>query len=1207
MRVARIKPTFTIAVTELVTMVLRPESLRLAVDVIAQSGVERQSRHVDASQPLHPHVLGTTAGERRRTMPGDSRSALRPRYGMLMPAVVATLTALAAFSPARATARSDTEGLLRIVSPTQSQGVFSGGASVELIVRRGAHLRVLVDRRNVTGALNLHRVRRRTNHLTVRGWLPQRLLRGGSQAVVFTASARDGRRSDSDSVLIQRVKRDRNFMSLRLKLGGSRSPADAIVRTRTHRIWLRVILNGRRIDRVSVSHRIGVRELRLTRTGGLRPGRNVLTVRANNSRGIGDIERRVFTISRRAVIPGVRALRQVRVGVPIRLDAGPTFAPRSAGRLAYRWSFVSRPRDSHAKIRGATRRVASFLPDRPGHYSVRLLASPNGRKGAAVTSAVRAGTLVTDVSAQTPISPYGLELQTDPSKGLTVGGSTTPMPPGSGGVLVAVVDSQTGAITRTAQLPGGGGAYDLDLLFPLLGHLQDPSSIVVVIGSGASVNFEWTNSSHAVELILALAKFGLNSESAQDLADAMIGGSRFALVGAPGSVPGAGTINTSSGPDAGVLDGRLRLTGITTGLTGTLVFAQPDYRLFKFGVDSPTMVTGVDPKPGTTPSIPLDASLNSFNPAASMSLTVLDATTLQPVVSDHASYAVDDPGIERISTDLAKYATDDTKLILFKMDAPIAFASNNGYANALSLISKTLAKLGANRDIFLRSLNFQSNGDGTGINNPGSRYVFFGGDGVEPVEGSSLITAQSASGGSVPVSSPTLSGFLRRNNRGQWAPAAAPANDTLSTSLQALAAQTPVPYGYPTNVAPGTQAQYTAAEGKLFQLIVNAGALCQPGPGCAEPVGVRVNYSNEELLENLSQAQNALLCSNGTTTGTLKPDSGAAYTQAQLNALQAEVCTELSELALVHDHLFEPLQNKVYTTLESDSTLDLLSASDTYLGFLKDKQDEALANKTDILGITGEAGTILTDVASASIEVASFITAPESGGTSEFIGQAAISGMSLVSDSISLASSVEGAGESPDKVAPTLVTVGNLFTYIQASYGYAAARLNETEGLITSDPTKLAAAAAQVKNGNWDLEQPVNNGHQITDVILFQQRVAALQYMLPRMISVDATPCDTGGSASDPTTYLAWTQLKVDAHGGPYLFPGIHRLRSAHLTKTDAQALGPHLFGAPFSAGTDPLAIGPTAAALPVSPFFMVQVAPTTQSKSSDCTDNISQ
>jgi hypothetical protein len=1123
--------------------------------------------------------------------------------------------ALVAGFPGAAEARSDAEGLVRVLSPTRGQGVFASGQVVKVVVRRGARLTVQINGRNVTGALRLRTVRRGRRTRTLRGRLPHRLVRRASKVVAFSVRARAGKRRDADAVLVQAVVRRPGFMRLRLRRGGPRAPVEAIVRTRTHRIWLRAKLNGRRIEGVSRPRRIGERRLRLTRTEGLRPGRNVLEIAANSARGRGDVERRAFRLSPSAVIPGVRALDHVRANAPVRLDAGPSLAPRSGRRLTYRWRFASRPRGSHARLRGATRRVARFRPDVPGRYSVRLVARPAGRRGAAATAAATgAGSLVTDVTAQAPIPPYGLQLSTDPSKGVTYNGSTFPMPsPSAGGMVVVPISAESGMVGQNATVPGTidngiPGSRDVQSLLDALDPIDSPANIVVVVGAAGSGDQRYDQISALGGLAGYFRTFGLDSDAASDLATAVADGEPFALVGQPGSVPGSGVISAS--PDSsssGVLDGRLRLTGVTAQLTGVLVFEQPDYRWFQLGGGTgPTQVSEIDAPAGTQPTNWIDQPTEG----GTIQVTIIDAINLTTAGRANVGWDCEDgtniAGIENV---LEPALDDPSKLVLFKMSAGTAC---QGDQIDLANLSHMLASLGANRDIFLRSLSYQRNPNPV-YTNPGTDYVFFGGAGVEPVEGSSLITADGSDGDPVAVSSPTMSGILRKNNRGQWAPAAAATSEQLTNALRALATRAPVAYGYPTNVVAGTRAQYAAAEGRLFELLLDADVVCAPGPDCTTVPGVRVNYANQELLANLATAQTELDCKpDGTTDGTLAPDPGAIYTQAQLNALQAQVCSELKDLMDVHGKLFAQLNNPesgnlgVYNTLAQDSTLDLLSASDAYLGFLEDERDKELADQKNILGISGESSAVLGDLFTAGADVAGFLLAPETGGASIFVAQAAGDAFTLGADTVGLASSIKGAGESADKVAPTLVTVGNLFTYIQQSYGYATARMNEVEAIITSDPTKLADAAAQVNGGTWDLEQNVSksaSAHTKAEAITFQLRMSALQYMLPRMLSVAAKPCDFGGDTDDPTVYVAWTRIDEEGSGPYYLSPSPHRLRSVHLDSSDAQTLASHLFDPPFAAA-DPIAAGPSSAALPRSPFFMWQVAPTTISRSSSCSED---
>lgn len=1092
---------------------------------------------------------------------------------------------MALAAPAAGAAR-DAERLLRVIEPTQGQGVFPSGQPVRVAVRRGAGLRVRVGGRDVTGRVHLRRVERRPNGRIVAGLLPRRLLRGRPKDVTFAARA--GSRTDGDTVLLQAVRRHPGFLRLRLRRDSGRAPVEAVIRTRRHRVWLRATLNGRRIEDRAISTGLGVRRLRLTRTEGLRPGRNVLRVAANGRGGRGDIERKIFRLNRRAVIPGVRAPDSVRVGNVVRLDAGPSYARRS--RLNHRWRIVDRPKGSQAKLLGARRRVARLRVDRPGHYSVQLTASRKrsgkrrGEGGRRIARASSSGSLVTDVTAQAPISPYGIPLTLDPSQGIGLGGSTIHLATSTGSILLAAIDSATGAVKGTSQVRGTG-TRDIEDFIGALGDYGDPNTIVMILGD-ASGETSWCTISGIENLASNLGGLGIDNDDLGEAAESLVCGEPFAYVGTPGSISGSATINTASGR----LSGRLRLTGLSKSLTGTLVFEQPDYRLFRFGAaNGQTRVTGINPAAGATPSNAIDQAMSA---ADGMQVTILDAYDLSTVAAAGGSSGGENGAITPVRNLLEEYVGDDDKLVLFKMDAITAWENTRV---DMAAILKALTSIGANRDAFIRSLSFPDRGYG------GNQYIFFGGLGVAPVEGTDAITAETPNGGQLEVSSPTLTGMLRRNHRARWEPVATRTDDKIEQPMQALATRAPVAYSYPSSPS-GTEAQYRAAERKLFGLLTAAGVLCTPGPSCGVPVGVRVNYANQELLDNLGKASSALKCSGGSVPA----DSGAHHTQAQLDALRTDVCGELSKLELVHGKLFGVLLNQVFPKLASDSTLDLLSGSDTYLGFLEDKRDRKLAGRNKFLGISGAAAEVLGDMFSGATAIADYVLAPETGGASIFGGTVIGDALMLGGDSLGLASNASGVGESSDKVAPSLITVGNLFTYIQSSFGYTTARTAETEALITSDPTKLSDAAAKVTDGSWDLEQQINFEHQTYQAIIFQQRVSALRYMLPRMLSADAKACDTGGSADDPTTYLAWTKLQEIGPGGNYLKPDENRLRSVHIDSSDAQVLGPRLFSAPFTPGTDPIAAGPSGAAIAPSPFFLREVADTTDSGKGDCTENFS-
>lgn len=1110
--------------------------------------------------------------------------------------------------------RHDTEGLVRIIRPEDGQGIFRSGGPISLAARAGTRVRVAISGRDVTGAL---RLRGRTR---LHGVIPQRLLSRVPR--VLKVTARRGRQIDVDHALVRAVAQSERFLSIRLvRTGRGTAPVDAVMRTRVHRVTLQIYLNGRRIDTLMVSRRMRERRLRLTAAEGLRHGRNVLTVLTWDESGRGDVDRRVFTLPRSGPIPGVRAARAARIKGVVRLDARTSRASRANRRLSYRWRLIRRPRGSRARVSGAGRVIARLTPDRRGRYVMRLMVSerPAGASGA--PGAARAVSTAVDVplDAQTPVPPFGLALTADPASGLSVGGAQAPIPSGTGSLLVAVLDGTDGTILAKQNVAPAGSAFDLKTLSTtVLPNDTDPTHLLVLMGQKASTNSAYypqtkSNQGQISTLSKQLQSLGLSGPDADDAVTRMSKGNPFTIIGRPGSAPGTAADNLfGESAGAGQLQGYLRPTGVSTTLTGQLVFTQPNFRRFALGgTQSSTMVTGENPGPDDKPAQALDTSLppqpDLFG-GGGMAVTVLDAVTLAPVASAVGNTGGANGVLTPVNRLLQSYRTDTSKLILFKMRSPIAWENTR---LDMSPISQALAAMGGNRDLFLRALiacygTSDRDKCPPQFETKGADYVFFGGAGVSPVEGSPIPATDGPPnpGNSpgptpktfqtVPASATNLTGILRRDEKGRWAPAEASTTDAIDQRLEAIANQQPTSYTYPTT-PPGSQHQYSEAETQLYGMLSNAGPLCSPPSStCTTVPGVRVNYANGALLGNLPLAMSALHCNDSAYQDTVP--NGADYTADQVKALRLQVCSELAQLNTIHTGLFYPTKDNqsVYDKLEVDSTLDLMSDSSNFLGFLKDKEDADLSNDNKFLGISGEAAEILGSIVEGAVNIAEYALGPETGGGSILAG-------SLTSDFLSLGSSTLGvAGEAVDTdhldpTAKTQITVGNLFKSVQTSYGEAAARNDELEALVATDPNKLTQVYNQVHSGAWNLAQnlPNSSSHYGWEVVEFQHRVAALQYMLPRMIDTVAKPCDTGGSSSDPTTYSAATQLAemlAAGEAGQFLEMKTHQLRSAHLTSQDQHQLWPRVFGSPFSGVSDQIAAGPAGAAISRSPFFMVDI-----------------
>jgi hypothetical protein len=1110
---------------------------------------------------------------------------------------IAALGALGASAPAAA---AEAEGLVQVVRPEPGEPVPSDGARVEAVVPRGASVAAEIAGRDVTSAIGL---RRSHGGRRVVGRIPRSVV--GELPEPFGITAQAGRRRDRDDVLIRALRLRKDFADVRITHEG-RSVPTAVIDTQRHRVWLRVELNGEAIEERAVSDKLGQRRVQLSAAEGLRPRRNVLRVTAIDSRGRGEVVARRFRVPA-APIAGAIAPARARAGARLHLDS----TTSRGARLAHSWSIEEAPDGSNARLRKAGSPRPRFTPDVPGRY--RLGLQVTGGAGGREARAGSQSSLSLSVAVQEPVPPYGIPLRTSAQAGITIGERTVPPPAGPGGIVLVPIDAATGAIGTPASF-----SPQLDLqpdIASLIAEVegQDPDNLVAILVSGGGAKAsQYASGEGEVQLDSALSTLGLDNDLVRDAAFALTAGEPLAIVGQPGSAPGSGS--AAAAPEqAGAISGFLRPTGIGDDLTGELAFIQPDFRRFQFGGGAgSTTVTPVNPGPAVEPSQALDQPLG---PGEVMRATVLDAFTLEPVATATGTGSDDffpnpaDRPLGPVAALLQQYQDDENKLILFKMSNAAAFESTR---IELSAISKSLAALGGNRDAFIRSLGFGTNESDNPpyVPHPASDYVFFGGASSDPVEGTEQVTyptLDSDGGETTDVLTPANAvGTLRMDRSGRWTVAGSTSVTDVEASLTAIAEAEPTEFAYPTDVVPGSESQYAAAENRLFEVLDSAPAdiFCDASePTCQVVPGVRVNYPNPELLENLSAAQSALLCNPG-EEGKIEPEPGAVYTQEQLDALRTAVCNELTQVEDVVDKLFGELYvpdpkspGGVYGVLQNDSALDLLGQSDTFIGFLEDERNAQLDKKSSILGISGEAGEILGDLFTIGTEIAKAVIGPEAEIPTIAIGTA---GVTLTGDVLGEASSAIGLGESADKVAPEEVTVGNIASYLNTSFGYAGARVLDLRSLILSDPSKLAQVYEQVRAGGWDLETPVADGYQAANVVEFHQRVAAWQYMLPRQISVVAKACDSGGSSNDPTTYVAWSALResqqVETGPSPeYLVPNVARLRSAHLTQGDAQTLGAKLFDPIYQPGTNPLAVGPNAAGLAPSPFFMTDIAPTSQ------------
>jgi hypothetical protein len=543
-----------------------------------------------------------------------------------------------------------------------------------------------------------------------------------------------------------------------------------------------------------------------------------------------------------------------------------------------------------------------------------------------------------------------------------------------------------------------------------------------------------------------------------------------------------------------------------------------------------------------------------------------------------------------------------------------------------------LTGLGANKDLFLRSLNFTcptSSGvdsDGNpriacvnqqpGPDFKGGDYVFLGGAGVTPVEGSEFNRAFNTP--SQLIDPPDQQGFFQRDSAARWTPQRLADDGGLQAELSSLVTRAPV--GYPAPPA-GQEAAYAAAEKYLYTQLLqtNGGPLCDPsGNGATTcstvPDRVRANYLKPEFYAGAGSVYtDDLRC--GDTSSAPDP-AGPGYTSAQLHALRVQICGEVLDIKNIDTDLFAPLA-EMNSALSTSAAIDLIGKGDGLLGFLQQKMDAQVDQTDRFLGIGGTAGAILSQLAQVVTSALQAVQPEASAALNRgvAIANSIADGVGVSGSVVSLLSGAVPDKTAADTVAPEEITIGDLVTHVEDSFGAAQTAVRQQEAVIISDPTKAHELANLVAHGHFDLGDDAGDaasGHRQVDVVRFAAELGTLQYVVPRMLSVVTTQCDTGGSADDPLTpyeaAIAFNEAsRPDGHDILVnMTYKTARLQSVHLTSAAKQPVADLLWSDPMNdpARPDPLAQPPGRANLTPSPFFMHQVAPNSGSQNGSCRDD---
>ncbi|MGH3235566.1 MAG: hypothetical protein ACRDOH_20410 [Streptosporangiaceae bacterium] len=407
-------------------------------------------------------------------------------------------------------------------------------------------------------------------------------------------------------------------------------------------------------------------------------------------------------------------------------------------------------------------------------------------------------------------------------------------------------------------------------------------------------------------------------------------------------------------------------------------------------------------------------------------VVVLDRRTLG-VISDRVYATAGDSGYDlagqlAMADDLTKLAADSGESVLVLVDA-VGDPMHYGQAPVAGpTLAQALAPFGATPDVV----------DGNPYANP--RYALVGAVSPPPGYGQPRFGAPETSATIHAGATGELTGVLQRGTRGMWyGPAAWNASyvadvdgvkqppTTVNYALYSLLAQVPVPWPVPAASGPGHAGQQAA-----YQYLSNYACT-----GCGNDI--RAYYSSEtETIQTWLTAIRAATY----------PDGSTLFTQAQFDAVQSQLVTELGDIYLV-DGLREDMHN-------------LLSDTNQLL------QPALTAAYQDVRStIKADNGARVISVIYQIVQTVAALAAPV-----EELGPALGVAAALLADATALADDPDGAPL--NQLQTTVASLGQ-----QAAAGFAAGLtgLDQTFGAIFSDWGRLAAVADGLKNhpADWDI------------------------------------------------------------------------------------------------------------------------------------------
>jgi uncharacterized protein YecA (UPF0149 family) len=570
----------------------------------------------------------------------------------------------------------------------------------------------------------------------------------------------------------------------------------------SHQTALRMWLNGHEVS--AAAQRSGRRNwtASLSATQWLRYGANRIRVQVVQHRPARWVQmRRSFTIARTHPLAAAGWDGFVRAGTRTQLNATRSLVTGSAKR-GYSWRIVSQPRGSHVRLRNAHRARPSFLPRRPGRYtiSLKVSATPPSSKAtpAPLVSSSSIDRVTEEVTPKSLLLPFKVSVNRTGDPGVHIGDSFfANQSPDHQDMQLLVLDRSTLTVLTNSWLDGGAtGDHGLNALRNQVDNSGKNKLVILAYPRGSSQLPVQKDQDDAFNAVLELMGVG-------KVDDSLLGDkNQLTIMGIPHSEAGVGWY-THGGGLADEMTGWLMPDASTNKSTGAVNFRfQPTRIPFKTAAASSA----------TSNTIELgDSKLSAELPAGAtggFQVEKVDPIDFTPA-DKRAVFATNggsDPAGQ--TAKMAQFLQDQEgnqfDMVVQSIGTVKAPAVGTKGWNEWTNVAVALSKYGANPDTFNRI-------DG--------RYAFFGGPQLTRsavAQSSTAIVVDPDAAPDRTRQSGTLNGLARMQPDGAVAPVVADAASPFDDQLYDVVFQKATPWPH---TAPGTPdaAQYAAALAYITQ------------------------------------------------------------------------------------------------------------------------------------------------------------------------------------------------------------------------------------------------------------------------------------------------------------------------------------------------------------------------------------------------------